>query len=115
MGEVSCIVTRRGDIADNTNVYSLLLFRTDQADSTVAPEVLTSFSSSSNNPGIRDVKWVTDQTVAFIGENAGELQQVYEVDCETKVLTRLTNHTTNVVAYAFAKNDADKFFWRNGR
>ena len=48
--------------------------------------------------------------MAFIGENAGELQQVYEVDCETKVLTRLTNHTTNVVAYAFAKNDAEKLF-----
>jgi dipeptidyl aminopeptidase/acylaminoacyl peptidase len=109
-GRSFLIVTRRGNIADNTNVYSLLLFRTDQAHSKMAPEVLTSFASSSNNPGIRDVKWVTDQTVAFIGENAGELQQVYEVDCETKVLTKLTNHTTNVVAYAFAKSDADRFF-----
>src|ERR1700728_1998302 len=91
------IVTRKGNIEKNTNDYALLLFNADEVLRSPTPLVLASLSSSSNRPGIQDIRWVDDRTIAFLGENTGQLQQVYEVDCETKRLTKLTGHSTSVI------------------
>jgi dipeptidyl aminopeptidase/acylaminoacyl peptidase len=104
------IVTTKGNVKKNTNDYSLLLFQTNRALRSLAAEALVTLSSSSNRPGIQEIKWIDDRTVAFLGENPGELQQVYEVDCETKQLTRLTNHPTGVISYAIAPKDDRLFF-----
>jgi dipeptidyl aminopeptidase/acylaminoacyl peptidase len=105
------IVTRKGNIEKNTNDYSLLLFHTDGALRSPTPEMLVSLSSSSNRPGIHEVNWRDDRTIAFLGENADEVQQIYEVDCETKRLTKLTSHSTSVIAYALVPNE-DRFFFQ---
>ncbi|MFN2532693.1 MAG: hypothetical protein ABR555_15490 [Pyrinomonadaceae bacterium] len=109
-GDHFILVTKKGHIETNTNVYSLLLFATNKALLSPEPEVLVSMSSSSNDPGIQDLKWIDHRTVAFLGENRGELQQVYEVDCETKRLTKLTHHSTSVLSYTINPNDHSVFF-----
>lgn len=104
------IVTKRGTIRSNTNDYHLLLFTTDKALRSPAPDVLVSLSSSSNRAAIHCVKWIDDHTIMFLGENPGELQQVYEVDSETRKLTKLTNHPTSVVLFA-ANSNKDRLFF----
>lgn len=109
-GQHFVIVTKKGNVEKNTNEYALFLFQTDKALRSPTGEVLVSFSSSSNRPGIQGIKWIDDRTVAFLAENPGELQQVYEVDCETRRLTKLTNHSTNVTSYTINTNDDGLFF-----
>lgn len=104
------IVVKKGNIAKNTNDYSILSFRSEEALRSPSPQVVASFSSTSERPGIQDLTWVDDETIAFLGEGPGELQQLYTVDCETKRVLRLTNHATNVVSYAIAKNKERIFF-----
>jgi len=109
-GRQFVIVTKKGDIEHNTNNYSLLLFHAGRSLLSSTPEVLVSLSSSSNRHGIRNITWIDNHTVAFLGENPGEVQQVYEVDCETKRLTKLTNHLTSIIAYAIRANDKRFYF-----
>jgi dipeptidyl aminopeptidase/acylaminoacyl peptidase len=104
------VVTRKGSIKKNTNDYSLLLFQANRALRSVPAQVLVSLSSSSNRPAIHEIKWVDDSTVAFLGENPGELQQVYKIDCKTRQLARLTNHPTGVISYAIAPKRDKVFF-----
>ncbi len=113
-GKTFVIVTKKGNVSNNTNSYSLLLFDTDRAPLSPAPGVLISLSSSSNRPAIQDVKWIDDHTIVFLGENPGEPQQVYEVDCETRRLARLTGHPTGVIAYAINPNQ-NKFYFLGSR
>jgi dipeptidyl aminopeptidase/acylaminoacyl peptidase len=108
------IVVKRGNIEKNTNDYSLLLFHAENVFQSPTPETLVSFSSSSNRPAIQDIQWVDDRTVAFLGENPDELQQLYEIDSETKRLTKLTNHSTNVISYAI-KSDQRSFWFLASR
>jgi dipeptidyl aminopeptidase/acylaminoacyl peptidase len=105
------IVTRTGNIERNTNDYSLLLFEVNRALRSLAgAETLASLSSSSNRPGIREIQWLNNHSIAFLGENPGEVQQVYSVDCDTKKLTKLTNHSTGVISYAIDTNEEKLFF-----
>jgi len=99
-GKRFVIVVKRGNIKTNTNDYSLFLFRTGDVLKAPVPEILAAFSSSSNRDAIRDVKWLDNQSLAFLGERSGDLQQLYEVNCDTKQLTRLTNHATSLVSFA---------------
>jgi dipeptidyl aminopeptidase/acylaminoacyl peptidase len=90
------VVTAKGNVAKDTNDYSLLMFSAESTE----PQVLASLSTSSNRPGIHDVQWIDDNTLAFLGENRGEVQQLYKVDCVTKTISKLTNHRTNLIAYS---------------
>jgi dipeptidyl aminopeptidase/acylaminoacyl peptidase len=50
---------------------------------------------------IRDVKWLDNNTVAFVGEYSGSLpQQVYIFNCTTKELKSLTHHDMPVNSYS---------------
>ena len=94
------IVLRRGNIAENTNEYLLVLFTV--ADIVNAPgrfETLVTVASSSNLPGISHVKWLNGTTVAFLEKESGDGQQVYAVSCNTRRVTKLIRWPTSVVAY----------------
>ncbi len=58
--------------------------------------------SSSNRPAIEHIRWLDNQTISFLGEQSGELHQLYTLDVITHTLTRVTSHATNIVAYAMA-------------
>jgi dipeptidyl aminopeptidase/acylaminoacyl peptidase len=95
------VVLRRGNLASNVNTYSLVLFHTSDVFRSPVPKVLLSLDSSSNRPAISDVKWLSDNdTVMFLGEHRGERTQVYSFKLRTGELKRLTNHNTNVSAFA---------------
>jgi WD40 repeat protein len=99
-GEQFVIVVRRGNLEDNSNEYSLLLFRTSDAFNGPKPEVLITMSSSSNREAVENVKWLSDnETVVFLGEKAGAVPEIYSLNTKTKRLVKLTNHPTPIVAY----------------
>lgn len=114
-GKQFVILVRKGDLQKDANKYSLLLFKTDEAFRSPVPEVLVSFSSTSNRPGIQLTKWVDNRTIAFLAENPGEVQQLYKVDSRTKRLTKLTNHATSVVSYVMTASGSRVFFLASQR
>src|SRR5262249_15335875 len=64
-------------------------------------QTIVTMSSSSNRPAIQMVKWMPDNTtVAFLGENRGETQQLYLLNTSTRAIIRLTNHPTNLLSYS---------------
>jgi|SRR5579863_5385825 len=104
------ITLNKGNTKNNRNEYSLLLFRTDKAGASPKPDVLVSLSSSSNRPAIQSVEWITNRTIAFLGEHPGEHQQLYTVDCYTKNIRQLTDHSTSLISYAVTANGSRFFF-----
>jgi len=94
------VVIKRGNLEKNTVDYSLYLWRTAQAFDSPEQDVLVTLSSSSNREAIRDVRWLDNTTITFLGENPGQLQQVYRFNLPTRRLSRVTSHPTNVAAYA---------------
>jgi len=104
-GEQFIVVVRRGNLEDNTNEYSLLLFQTKDAFNNPKPDVLITMSSSSNHEAIENVKWLNDnETVVFLGENAGEIPEVYSLNIKTRNIEKLTHHSTPVVGYDISPN-----------
>src|SRR5439155_18661541 len=67
-GRLHAVVVKRGDVAHNTNVFALLLFRTDHLFDSPAPDTLLMLSSTSNRPAIGSLRWLSDNhTLAFLG------------------------------------------------
>jgi hypothetical protein len=109
-GKRFVVETRKGNASNNTNAYSLLLFEAESAHRSSVPNVLIRLPSSSNSPAIQSVKWVGDDTIAFLSNVADGVQQLFTLDCKTKELTKLTAHATDVVAYAISVS-GDSFFF----
>jgi dipeptidyl aminopeptidase/acylaminoacyl peptidase len=110
-GKHFIIVLEKGNLERNTNDFSLLLFHTADVLRSPKPEALVMMSSSSNRSAIKNVTWLEDsETVAFIGENFGEVPQVYTFNIRTNHLNRVTSHPTSVVNYAISANGKEVFF-----
>jgi dipeptidyl aminopeptidase/acylaminoacyl peptidase len=93
-------VLRKGNPKQNTNEYSLLLWHTEQVFNS-RPDALLTMSSSSNREAIKAVSWLADnRTLLFLGEQPGEMQQLYSFDVQTRHLSRLTNSKTNLRSYS---------------
>lgn len=94
------VVVKRGNVARNTVDYALLVFPTAELLRSPKADTVVQFASSSNRPGIVRVKWLADNTrLAFLGEQPGELPQVYTVDWRTHHLVRHTHATTVITAF----------------
>ena len=99
-GKWFVVVLRNGNLSQNTNEYSLLLWHTENIFAGGKPSVLLTRSSSSNRAAIEDVTWLGDnETVAFLGETPGQLRQLYTLNVRTRTLTQLTQSSGNVVSY----------------
>lgn len=100
-GKNVVVVSRKGNLKSNTKDYSLLLWRTDKLLDSPGPEVILTMSSSSNRQGIKDLKWLSDsETLQFLGEQPGELQQVYTYNIKQRKLKPLTHQSTNVLSFS---------------
>ncbi len=104
-GSQFVVVVRKGNLQTNTNDYSVLLWRTRDVlqppAPTAAPTAVLTMRSSSARPAIQGVTWLPDnETLAFLGERPGELQQLYTFNTRTHVLRRLTHHATNLISYS---------------
>jgi dipeptidyl aminopeptidase/acylaminoacyl peptidase len=110
-GKRFIVVLKKGNPEQNTNEFSLLLFRTSDAFESPKPELLLTMSSSSNRDAIGNLTWLEDnRTVVFVGENPGELPQIYALDVETKQLAKLTSHDTPVVSFSVSGNGEKLLF-----
>lgn len=104
-GRRFAVVLRKGNVERNTNDYSLFVVETDELFRNVVPKLLVTFSSSSNREGIKQVTWLRDNdTILFLGENPGELTQLFEIRCSRGKLKRVTHHPTNVTSFSVSEN-----------
>jgi hypothetical protein len=95
------VLLRKGNLVQNTNEYSLLLWQTEEFLKSPAPLVLLTMSSSSNREAIRDITWLADnETMTFLGEQPGELRQLYSFNIRNHALKKLTNHPTSLITYS---------------
>lgn len=93
------VVVKRGNIKLNAVGYSILLFQARDVFSSPKARVLITMSSSSNRDAVKDLKWLDDKAMVFIGERPDEISQVYRLDTDTGKIEKLTSHSTPVVAY----------------
>ena len=102
-GRLHAVVVKQGNVGDNTNRFSLLLFHTDQLFNRPRPDTLATLASSSNRPAIESVRWLGDsRTLLFLGEHPGERPQVYALDIQTRTLTARTRQPTEITHFDVA-------------
>jgi dipeptidyl aminopeptidase/acylaminoacyl peptidase len=94
------VVTERGRLETNEREFSLLLFETEELFGNPKAELLLAMRSRSNGDAIRNVKWLDNGTLVFLGE-AGDTSQVYTFRIAGKRLKRLTDHPMPIVDYDF--------------
>jgi dipeptidyl aminopeptidase/acylaminoacyl peptidase len=100
-GKKVVVVARMGNLKSNTKDYSLLFWQTADLLNSPSPRTILTMSSSSNRQGIKDLRWLADnETLAFLGEHPGELQQVFTYNVGTRLLKKITHHRTNVLAFS---------------
>lgn len=96
------VVTERGILKSNLREYRLLLF--DFAHLGKQPREVAVLRTSSNRPGIDRPKWISSQTISFIGENPNQFPQVYVVNCESRKIRKLTSAARGVFGYDVTKD-----------
>jgi dipeptidyl aminopeptidase/acylaminoacyl peptidase len=96
------VVLKRGNLERNTVDYSILLWRSADLTEASRPTAVATLSSSSNRPAVADLRWLNDNAITFLGENPGEERQLYTLDVNTKVISKLTRSPTSVMAYAIS-------------
>lgn len=96
-GKSFLIVTEKGSVGSNLREYSLIIYSTSEAGT--KPVQVAVFRSSSNRDGISQARWLTNESIAFVGENPGETPQVYVVNCRTLKIQKLTSDVFGVVTY----------------
>ena len=103
------VQTTRGVMRGNLTEDELWLFDMAEVEAATArgtdPQrpagrVLVTMRSTSNDPAIRQVRWIEGgQAIVFIGESPHRPAQVYTYDLKTKALTRRTNSNESVINY----------------
>lgn len=102
-GKRFVIITKKGNLENNSMEYSMLLYQVDEIFARPHPRTLVSFASSSNREGINEPSWFDNDTIGFLGEGPGERTQLYSVNCNTGERRRLTNHPTSLLTYSVAE------------
>src|SRR5260221_10705953 len=94
------ILLRKGNLGKNTNEFSLLLYHAAEALRSPKPEVLLKMSSSSSRDAISHVRWLSNnRTILFLGENPGQMSQVYQFEVYDRHLVKRTNSAFSVTNY----------------
>jgi dipeptidyl aminopeptidase/acylaminoacyl peptidase len=95
------LLLKRGNLENNTNEYSMLLFQTDEIPKGMPPKTLVTMAASSPREAINSVAWLSDNdTILFLGEKPGETAQLYSVECSSGTVEKITSHPTNLVSYS---------------
>jgi len=91
-GKRFVVVLKKGNLEQDTNDFSLLLYQTSDVFYSPKPDLLLKMSSSSDRDAITKVRWLADnETLVFLGENPGESSQIYTINVRTRRLKRLTD------------------------
>jgi dipeptidyl aminopeptidase/acylaminoacyl peptidase len=99
------IVLKKGNIKRDTNDYSVLLYHTENALQAPRPDVVLNMSSSSVRDGIAQIRWLDDNdTLVFLGENPGQITQLYSFQVSTRKLNKLTNQPRPLLTYDISRD-----------
>jgi hypothetical protein len=93
-------ITERGILETNEREFSLLLFHTAELFRPPKPEVLLSMRSRSNRDAIRNVKWLDNETLIFLGESR-DSSEVYLLHLPAREIEQLTEHSSPIVDFVF--------------
>ena len=105
------VVVRKGDLSTDSNIYSIFLFETAHIFEAHRAKPLITMSSSTNRPGIAEVKWLADsQTLAFLGAPHDSPSQVYLLNVHTRRLVQKTHHLTSVVHFDISGDGKEVLF-----
>jgi dipeptidyl aminopeptidase/acylaminoacyl peptidase len=111
-GKKLIVVLSRGNLERNSNDYSLVLFEELDFSHSPKAQVLVTFASSSNREGIHEVKWLNDdETIAFLGENPGEVSQVHRFNITHRHLEQFSNSVTPVSSYDITPDGSEIIFF----
>jgi len=110
-GKYFLVLLTRGNVERNTNEGYLLLYKTSQAFHSPKPDTLLTMSSSSNRQAIKEIKWLDDnETVTFLGEEPGQLSQVYRFNIRSKHLESITQYPTTLFNYDISADGGEVVF-----
>jgi dipeptidyl aminopeptidase/acylaminoacyl peptidase len=105
------VVVRKGDLSTDSNLYSIFLFETAHIFEAHRAKPLITMSTSTNRPGIAEVKWLADsQTLAFLGAPHDSPSQVYLLNVHTRRLVQKTHHTTSVEHFDISGDGKEVLF-----
>src|SRR6266568_3700344 len=96
------VTVKKGNLQNNTNEYSVLLWNTGEVYRSPKAKLLLTLASSSNRPAIQQLAWIDSHRLSFLGERPGQLQQLYLFDLTTSRLQRLTRHPTSLLSYGWS-------------
>ena len=115
-GKRFVIVLRKADLAKNANVYSVYLFTTSSVFDSQVPRTLVRMFSTSNDPAIRGVKWLSDsQSLAFIGVREPGPSEVYTLHIGARRLVQRTHHRTGVDQFDISPDGKRIVFTAKGK
>jgi len=104
-GERFLVVLEKGNLEQNTNDFSVLLYETRDVFRSPKPNVVLRMSSSSSyHDGIRDIRWLDNELFAFLGEKGDGPSQVYTFNVRTHTLKKLTDHPSSITNYDITKD-----------
>lgn len=111
-GEQAFIVTRKADVASDTNRFEILLLDLSPehlaASRAKEPASLLTIEARHDeddaNPALRDVRWVGNRTLVFRARMNDEPFQVYRLDVLTRRVTQLTHAPLGLVAFDVASD-----------
>jgi dipeptidyl aminopeptidase/acylaminoacyl peptidase len=110
-GKHFVIVLEKGNIQQDTNDYSLMLYNTAETFGSPKPDLLVTMSTTSPfRDAIADIRWLDEETLAFLGESLKVPSQVYTFSITTHTLTRLTNHPTALTNYDITRDGREIVF-----
>jgi len=108
------VVLEKANIEQDTNDFSLLLYRTGDVFRASKPEVLLRRSSSSYRDAITKVRWLHDnETLVFLAEDLAKASQIFEFNVRTRILTQLTHHDTAITNYDITPDGRNIVFVAN--
>src|SRR5260370_27005677 len=104
-GKKFTICLRKGNLQENTNEFSLLLYKTDEVFALPTAEVIVTMASSSNLDAIESVTCLGDnETMAFLGAPGNDVRQVYTYNIRRHKLTKMTSSSTNVISFGISSS-----------
>lgn len=94
------VLTHKGDVRTNSNVYSILLFKSADVFRSPRTDVIATLSTTTSQPAISDIRWMDDRTIVFRGAmQAGSKTPIYALDVPARTVSKLYEYDGSIVAF----------------
>lgn len=106
------ILTRKASVVGDFNKYEIQIHNVSPDELSGAhvlgPDIVLSqdvnVDHDNRNPAIKDIKWLDDTTLTYLGRTDGKVYQVYQLDIRSRKTSKLTDGPNSVVSYAVSKS-----------